>query len=223
VIGFLARRACRAHREALIEFASHRAGGPEVRRALDHVDRCRRCEAELATTTLVLHALRRLHEDTRRAEPAPDGWARLRSRLASTRREPSLLMTCLPGAAIALGLVIAVGDPLAMQGSRAIYDDGPAAIQRALSADDVPRVQAAADEASARPVVPFTWRRQDLPRPSETTGRPRARDVVTKNGVEPAAVEPTGVPEDDQPMKAPATWRGPCRTPRIDAERAGDL
>ena len=55
------------------------------------------CEAELATTTLVLHALRRLHEETLRAEPAADGWARLRERLAATRREPSRLLSGLPG------------------------------------------------------------------------------------------------------------------------------
>lgn len=127
MIGALRRRGCGAHRAALVEFAAHRGGGPEVRRALDHVERCRGCEEELATTTLILHALRRLHEETRRAEPAPDGWARLRARLAATRREPSRVLSGLPGIALSIGLCAALVGPGAVgdRGRAGVYDEAP--------------------------------------------------------------------------------------------------
>ncbi len=126
-MGLLARRPCRAHRVALVEFASHRAGGPDVRRALDHVDRCRACEEELATTTLVLHALRRLHEETERAEPASDSWVRLRNRLAAARREPSRLLSGLPGVVAAFGLCAALIGPGAISGGgpAGVYNEAP--------------------------------------------------------------------------------------------------
>ena len=130
MIGRLRHDACRDHRAALLEFASHRAGGPDVRRALDHVDRCRGCEDELATTTLVLHALRRLHEDTLRAEPAADGWSRLRSRLAASRREPSRLLSGLPGIVAAFGLCAALVGPGAIEGGRpsGVYNEAPRSV-----------------------------------------------------------------------------------------------
>ena len=126
MIALLRRRGCSAHRAALVEFASRRAGGPDVRRALDHVERCRDCEDELAATTLVLHALRRLHEDALRAEPAPDGWARLRSRLAATRREPSRILSGLPGILAAAGLCAALVGPTAVSDSPGgVYNEAP--------------------------------------------------------------------------------------------------
>jgi hypothetical protein len=127
MIGFPGRRGCASHRAALIEFAAHRTGGSAVRRALDHVDRCRACEDDLAATTLVLHALRRLHEEIARAEPAPDGWARLRARLAATRREPSRLLSGLPGIVAAAGLCAALVGPGAVGGARptVVYNEAP--------------------------------------------------------------------------------------------------
>lgn len=124
------RAGCAAHRAALLEFAAHRTGGPAVARALDHVGRCRACEDELAATTLVLHALRRLHEDTLRAEPAPDAWLRLRARLAATRREPSRILSGLPGIVVAAGLCAALAGPVAILGSGPlrVYNEAPRAI-----------------------------------------------------------------------------------------------
>lgn len=126
MIRLLRRRGCAAHRSALLDFAAHRASGPEVGRALDHVDRCRSCEEDLAATTLVLHALRRLHEETRRAEPAPDGWARLQARLAATRREPSRVLSGLPGIVAAAGLAAALAGPAAISsGPAGLYNEAP--------------------------------------------------------------------------------------------------
>lgn len=117
-------RHCAAHRDALVEFAACRTAGPAVLRALDHLERCRRCEAELATTTLVLHALRCLHAEALRAEPAADGWSRLRERLAITRRRPSFLLSGMPGMLIAVGLCGALAGPLLVNLPASVYDEG---------------------------------------------------------------------------------------------------
>ena len=206
MIAFLARRTCRSHRAALVDFADHRAAGPAVQRALDHLQRCRPCEQELAATTLVLHALRRLHEETRRAEPAPDGWTRLRARLVATRREPSLWTTCLPGVALAIGLVMLVGGPTMMQGAQPVLDDGPAIVGRA-GLSDASRFEPVTAPAPARAVAPVAWQLQDLPRPSSPSLQPRAIDTASSNGVDPADAEPTGVPEEQAPLEARLTWR----------------
>ncbi len=89
-----------------------------MRRALDHVDRCRACEADLAATTLVLYALRRLHAETGSVAPAPEGWARLRERLAAGRRRPSLLLSGIPGIMTAVGICAVLVGPAAMAGGR---------------------------------------------------------------------------------------------------------
>jgi hypothetical protein len=127
VIGLRARGGCSEHREALVEFAARRASGPAVRRALDHVEWCRACEAELATTTLVLHGLRRLHEETERVGPEVDGWARLRARLAATRREPSRLLSGLPGIVAAAAMCAALAGPGAIIGGgpSRVYNEAP--------------------------------------------------------------------------------------------------
>jgi hypothetical protein len=126
VIRLFDRRPCRAHQDALLDLAARRSTGPDVARALDHLERCRSCEDELAATTLVVHALRRLHDDTLGAEPAPDGWARLRARLATSRREPSRLLSGLPGIVAAAGLCAALVGPGAISGSRpVIYNEAP--------------------------------------------------------------------------------------------------
>lgn len=125
--GLRARGGCGQHRAALVEFAARRASAPGVLRALDHVDRCRACETELATTTLVLHGLRRLHEETERVEPAADGWTRLRARLAATRREPSRLLSGLPGIVAAAALCAALAGPGAIAGGgpTGVYNEAP--------------------------------------------------------------------------------------------------
>lgn len=127
--GMRARGGCPEHRFALVEFAARRASGPGVTRALDHVEGCRACEDALAATTLVLHGLRRLHEETARAEPSADGWARLRARLAARRREPSRLLSGLPGILVAAGLCAAVAGPgvIGGRGPTEILHEAPGA------------------------------------------------------------------------------------------------
>jgi len=194
VIGFLARRTCRSHRDALIEFASQRTGGPAVRRALDHVDRCRACEDQLATTTLVLHGLRLLHDETQRVSPATDGWARLRTRLVAVRREPSLWMTGLPGAALAFCLVVLMGGPAMTHGAQPVLDDGPPVFGRA-DVSDASRFEPIGLAEPVRAGAPVAWWLQDLPRPSSPLLLPSARDTASSNGFDPADAEPTGAAE----------------------------
>ena len=122
---FRRARTCASHREAIIAFASLRQGGPAVRRALDHVDRCRGCEAELGATTLVVQALRRLCDEALLAEPAADGWELLRRRLVSPPRRPSLLVSGIPGLLLALGICGALAGPSLLEGGAATrFDDG---------------------------------------------------------------------------------------------------
>ncbi len=125
MIRFLRRDRCADHQGALLEFAARRAGGAEVRHALDHVERCERCERDLATTTLILHALRRLHDETLLAEPAADGWDRLRDRLQARPRRPSRLLSGMPGILAGLGICAALVGPSAIGGSSPVLvDDG---------------------------------------------------------------------------------------------------
>ncbi len=127
-------RPCAAHRDALVEFAACRTAGPAVLRALDHLERCRRCEDELATTTLVLHALRCLHAEALRAEPAADGWSRLRDRLAIRRRGPSFLLSGMPGMLLAVGLCGALAGPALVNVPASVYDEGAPGLSRASPA-----------------------------------------------------------------------------------------
>ncbi len=130
MIGFLRRDRCVDHQGALLEFAARRAGGAEVRHALDHVERCDRCERDLAATTLILHALRRLHDETLLAEPAADGWDRLRVRLQE-RRRPSRLLSGLPGILAGLAICAALVGPAAIGGSTPVLvDDGQMVVPR---------------------------------------------------------------------------------------------
>jgi hypothetical protein len=209
VIGWFRRGGCRSHQAALVEFATHRAGGPDVRRALDHVDRCRACEADLAATALVLHALHRLHEETSQVEPAPGGWTRMQARLATTRtrREPSLLMSSLPGVALAVMLVIAVADLPALRGTQVIPDDGSVIVLRHTSIDDA-RTVARGPEAhpAVRVVARPTLRAQDRARPPALVAGPQAVDAQT-TGVEPAIAVPAVAPRDAPSTDAQMTWR----------------
>lgn len=75
------RRPCVDHRAALIDFVDRRDLGPATAAALDHLDRCRSCEAELSGIALAIAALRRLHGDVQRVEPPADAWLRLRARV----------------------------------------------------------------------------------------------------------------------------------------------
>jgi len=184
-------RACASHREALLAFASHREAGPAVRRALDHVDRCRACESDLTAATLVVFALRRLQEDALWTELSPDAWSRLRARLGAPRREPSRLLSGMPGVLAAFGIcAVLVGPAAVAGGSSGIYDEAsrlePSLACRFEAARD--RVATAGGIAAPPVVLPYRGVRiapppisADLP----TTLGPRRPWVVVVAGPDP--------------------------------------
>jgi ribosomal protein L18E len=107
---------CATHRSALHDFVDHRAGydpgaGREVKAALDHLERCSDCERELAATALVIAALRRLADDVRTAEPSPDSWQQLVTRLDRRRSRRAILSSPLAGLALSAGFVVAIIAP----------------------------------------------------------------------------------------------------------------
>jgi len=172
---------CASHREAIIAFASLREGGPAVRRALDHVDRCRACEAELGATTLVVQALRRLCDEAMLTEPAADGWERLRRRLVSTPRRPSLLVSGIPGLLLALGLCGALAGPSLQKGGAATrFDDGSGSSPPAQAAI---RFEQTADRSQVPSSIHVPT---DRPTPMVDRADDLARAVVALRGIPPA-------------------------------------
>jgi len=178
---FRRARTCASHREAIIAFASLRQGGPAVRRALDHVDRCRGCEAELGATTLVVQALRRLCDEALLAEPAADGWELLRRRLVSPPRRPSLLVSGIPGLLLALGICGALAGPSLLQGGAATrFDDG---------SGSAPPAQAAIlfeQTADRNPAPSSIAMPADQPTPPVDRADDLARAVVALRAIPPA-------------------------------------
>lgn len=79
--------ACATHQAALLEFAERLERTAGTAAALAHLERCRRCEDELAGIVRTLAGLRRLADAVGHVEPGQETWARLRERV--TRREPS--------------------------------------------------------------------------------------------------------------------------------------
>ena len=79
--------ACAGHQAALLDFAERLERTPGTAAALAHLERCRRCEDELAGIIRTLAGLRRLADAVARVEPGHETWPLLRERV--TRREPS--------------------------------------------------------------------------------------------------------------------------------------
>ena len=110
----LLRKACRRHREALIAYLARPDPGARPQAALDHLDRCARCEAEMAETALAISALRRLFEDARVAEPPAVVWPRLRQQVAQPRGKqlrPALAAPLVGAALVAVLIAPMAVDP----------------------------------------------------------------------------------------------------------------
>ena len=72
---------CRAHREALVEFVDRRRPQSVPVAALDHLDRCPRCTADLTEIALTIAALRQLARDIALVDAPPTAWTGIRARL----------------------------------------------------------------------------------------------------------------------------------------------
>ncbi|MDP9483784.1 MAG: hypothetical protein M3P84_11255, partial [Chloroflexota bacterium] len=80
--------ACASHQAALLDFAERLERTTDTAAALAHLERCRRCEDELAGIVRTLAGLRRLADSVARVEPGQETWLLLRERV--TRRDPSV-------------------------------------------------------------------------------------------------------------------------------------
>jgi hypothetical protein len=89
----------------LDELLSLRDGTPVNARLRAHVDECAACAAELARTATLQQHLRSLPPAP---EPAADGWAEVRSRLAAARARDSLRARIAPFAAAASVVTLAL-------------------------------------------------------------------------------------------------------------------
>jgi hypothetical protein len=93
-------------------------------------------------------------------EPAADGWSRLRSRLAATRREPSRLLSGLPGIVAAFGLCAALVGPGAIEGGRpsGVYNEAPRSVAPSYLQFEANRERARAEGLLPvpAPALPYT-------------------------------------------------------------------
>jgi predicted anti-sigma-YlaC factor YlaD len=122
--------ACARHRPPLVDWVEHRLEGPLTPSALDHLERCRRCEQELTEIAQTVIALRRLAARAAAVEPRADGWPDLRARLEPSRRRPQAagrsrwgLAGSILGPAIVAVLALRIALPAAPVGA-VLPDDG---------------------------------------------------------------------------------------------------
>jgi hypothetical protein len=78
--------ACVTYRPALVDFVEHRALGPDSPAALDHLNRCARCEQDLSQVAQTVIALRRLGAHAAEVRAPADGWPTLRERIERSQR-----------------------------------------------------------------------------------------------------------------------------------------
>jgi len=159
---------CAIHRAALEAFAELGVRGPATAAAFDHLERCRRCEAEIAETILAVHAIRRLLAEARAVDPPADAWARLRQRVQRPVGDAWRARSSLAALALSACLVTAFVGPTAVirTGDVSGREPGPApeilraqttADQRAESAF-LSRVRVAPQRSTAPAAVPTaTW------------------------------------------------------------------
>lgn len=130
---------CGIHRSALLDHVDRREPGPGTTAALDHLDRCQRCQAELAATVLAIHAVRRALAEARGTEPPGDAWERLRTRVQRPVASAWQARSALAGVAVSAGLVAALIGPAAVWRPRDVVErepgPGPAVLHDRTVAD----------------------------------------------------------------------------------------
>jgi anti-sigma factor RsiW len=107
-------RSCVVHRAALLDFVDGQPAGDGTAAALDHLERCRACEDELAGIARTLAALRRLGQASSAVEPPTYTWAVLRSRLVARRAGRWLPRFSIAGLAVSAVLVAVISGPAAI-------------------------------------------------------------------------------------------------------------
>jgi anti-sigma factor RsiW len=107
---------CNRHRPLLVDFVDHGEVRPGTAAALAHLDRCARCLAAIESTMLTITALRRLGDAAIEAEPRPDAWPRLRTRIEGLRPRRPAVMSPLAGLALSFAIVAVVVVPFRFGG-----------------------------------------------------------------------------------------------------------
>jgi hypothetical protein len=110
-------RACERQQAALLDFVAHRERTRTTDAALDHLDRCERCTAEMSDVALAVAGLRRIGEQILVAEPAPDAWARLVARVSRPHPSPWRWRATLTGMVASTMLVAVLVAPFALHGT----------------------------------------------------------------------------------------------------------
>jgi hypothetical protein len=136
---------CGPHRAALAAFAERAERDASTVAAFAHLERCRRCEAELAETLLTVQAVRRVLGEARSVDPPPDAWLRLRRRVQRPVAGAWAARASLAGVLVGAGLVAAlIGPTTVIRPKDALeHEPGPPrAVLRALTVADL-RAEAA--------------------------------------------------------------------------------
>ncbi len=133
---------CGPHRDALVDFVERREHGPATRPALAHLDRCRRCEAELGATLLTIHAVRRVLGEAARVDPPADAWERLRIRVQQPVAGAWQARSTIAGMIVSAGLVTALVGPSTVLRPQGPVEDEPGPAPAVLHARTVADLRA---------------------------------------------------------------------------------
>lgn len=191
---------CVRYRPVLADWAEHRTEGPATASALDHLDRCRRCELEITELTQTIIAVRRLAARASAIAPPTDGWRDLRVRLVANERPPrsagrwAVTGSMLGPAVLAILFMQIAGAPIApiadavvdegIRGStstvltRPIYDTGLGRLTEGIVLVLSGRTQPTDGRAVRLSISPSSTDRRDVPAP--------ARRVSSRSELTPA-------------------------------------
>lgn len=133
---------CHRHRDALLDFLERREHRPGTADALAHLDRCRRCEAELGSTLLAIHALRRVLGEAARVDPPAEAWDRLRVRVQRPVAGVWQARTAVAGLAASAALVTALVGPAAVFRPDGVVEGEPGPAAAVLNARTIADQQA---------------------------------------------------------------------------------
>ncbi|HEY7524188.1 MAG TPA: hypothetical protein VH813_01115 [Candidatus Limnocylindrales bacterium] len=171
---------CAVYQATLIDLVDGGGRTSATQAALDHLDGCEKCEAQLTEIALAIAALRRIGRDLAAVEAPADAWPGLRARLARRSRRATI-MSPLAGMAIGIAVVASTvlprwstSQPLVVPGV------DPVAIER---------VAEQAFLRTRRPIVPVADLRALGPRPDPDSARPAEKEVANgPSGRAPAAI-----------------------------------
>lgn len=198
---------CLEHRPALLGLVERALAEPPDRAALDHLDRCRSCRAEIAAARLAGYAVERAWGDASAALPSVEGWSLLKARVERRPESGGHPASPILALALAMGITVALSLPIASpRWSGASIQEAapnPAATHDALGADP---------DVIASP------------------GLPRDMAVVVSAEVQPLSADPVSAPR--RPLASvgggatvisPSAATGPTSLADQDPRRVGQV